>query len=122
MKKLLTFTAILFSAILYVQAQKVTYKTTGYSEKDNGSWTPKAESKIEITVNPDDSYIEVGLGDPQIFQITKKNPPRSEGGEQVTEYICSDNEAQECKVQVVKNSSGTKIIFIYPEYQYYYTA
>lgn len=95
----------------------MTYHATGYSENNA---TP-TKSAIEITVNPDDAYIEVGLSDPQIFQITKKNPPISDGDGQVTEYLCSDNEAQDCKIQVVKSSTGTKILFIYPDYQYYYT-
>lgn len=121
MKKIVLICVLMLSGLLYAHAQRVVYQTTGYAEKSGGTWKSEVSSNISITVDTKDSFIEISSGDPMIFNISKTLPTKDVNGKQVTEYICSDNEAMECKIQMVKDGGSTKLYVIYPDSEYYYT-
>lgn len=119
MKKILSLVAITLATLTVTLAQKNVFNATAYSEKESGKWRTETASKTTITVNQTDSFIEISGDDPEIFQITKVTTS-TEDGAQVTEFSCSDNEANECIIKLAKGDSDTKIYFVYANTEFYY--
>lgn len=120
MKKAIISSLIICSSIGAAFAQKTNYTTTAYSEKNGGSFTVEESVKLDIVIDKNGGYIEVGSSDPQIFRITETKPTTTQSGETITEFICSDNEAADCKVQLIQNGGKSKLLFIYADLEYYY--